>query len=519
MAGPGSEPSRGLMPWNLRGWTRPSLVLAIATLAFHLLVNGRYGFFRDELYFIVCGDRPDWGYVDQPPLVPLIASWSHALFGNFLLGFRLAPALAMTATVALTAEFARLLGGGRFAQALAGLCVFGGAIFLADGLLLTTDMLQALTWLACSWFLVRLAQTGDQRWWLAFGIVAGISLLSKYLMAFYLAALAVGILATPLRRSLARPWIYIGAAIALLMVLPNILWQQQHGWPFLELGAAGVNGKNLILSPWAFFLQQLLLIGPLAAPVWLAGLWAASVRPAHAAYRVFPIAYLLLFAVFVASHGKAYYLAPIYPALLGFGAVVIERWFRSPMLRGAMLAVVAVVGLLLAPLAVPVLPVRAYIKYANFLGVGPSALAGERVKQGLLPQHFADMFGWPQMAAKVADVYHRLPPADRAEAVFFGQNYGEAAAIDIFGKPLGLPPAISGHNNYFLWGPRGHDGSVIIVIGGNLAEMKTQFDKVEQAGIIDTPYAMPYETDRPIYVLRGPKIPFATIWPTLKAYR
>jgi hypothetical protein len=499
-------------------WTRPSVLLALATFAIHLLINGRYGFFRDELYFIVCGNNPAWGYVDQPPLIPLIASWSHALFGNFLLGFRLAPALAMTATVALTAEFARLLGGGRFAQGLAGLCVLTGGIFLVDGLLLYTDMLQPLTWLACSWFLVRLAQSGDERWWIAFGIVVGISLLSKYLIIFYLAALLPGLLATPLRRSLARPWIYAGAAIALLMVLPNILWQQQHGWPFLQLGAAGVKGKNLALAPSDFFLQQLLLIGPVAAPVWLAGLWAAWVRPAHSVTRAFAIAYVLLCLVFIASHGKAYYLAPLYPTLLALGAVAIEHWFGKRSVRGAILALVAASGAFSAPLAVPVLPVASYIAYASAVGMAPSASATEHQKLGLLPQHFADMFGWPEMAASIAAAYDRLPPADRARAVFFGQNYGEAAAIDVFGPPLGLPPAISGHNNYFLWGPRGHDGSVILIIGGNRAQMAEEFRSVEQVGYIDTPYAMPYETSQPIYVLRGLKMPLATLWPTLKKY-
>ncbi len=502
---------------DTQGWNRPALLLALASLAIHLLVNGGYGFFRDELYFIVCGMRPAWGYVDQPPLVPLIAAWSHAIFGNFLLGFRLVPALAMTATVALTAEFTRLLGGGRFAQWLAGLCVLGAAIFLADGLLFSTDMFQALTWLGMSWCVVRLAQTGEERWWLAFGGIAGISLLSKYLVAFYLAALAVGLLATPLRRSLARPWPYAGAAIALVMVLPNIVWQQQNGWPFLELGAAGAGGKNLALSPLAFFAQQLLLIGPVAAPVWLAGLWSASVRPAHPAYRAFAIAYVLLFVAFVASHGKAYYLAPIYPTLLGFGAVFLERWLTARAARGAALALVAAGGAFSAPLAVPVLPVTTYIAYAKATGMAPSALASEHQRLAALPQHFADMFGWPEMAASIGAVYRRLPAADRSRAVFFGQNYGEAAAIDVFGQ--GLPPAISGHNNYFLWGPRGHDGSVIIVIGGNLAEMKTQFRSVEQAGFIDTPYAMPYETGKPIYVLKDAKVPLDAMWPGLKRYR
>ena len=497
-----------------RDWNRPALFLAIACLAIHLFVNGGYGFFRDELYFIVCGMRPAWGYVDQPPLVPLVAAWSHALFGNFLMGFRLAPALAMTAMVALTAEFTRLLGGGRFAQWLAGLCVLGAAIFLAHGLLLSTDMLQALTWLGCSWCLVKLAQTGDERWWIACGLITGTSLLSKYLIAFYLLALAVGLLATPLRRSLTRPWVYAGAAIALVMVLPNILWQQRHGWPFLELGAAGTKGKNLALSPLDFFGQQLLLIGPVAAPVWLAGLWAAWVRPAT---RAFAIAYGLLFILFIASHGKAYYLAPIYPTLLGFGAVAIERWLTGRAARGAALAAVAVGGAFSAPLAVPVLPVETYIAYANAIGMAPSALASEHQRLAVLPQHFADMFGWPEMAASIGAVYRGLPAADRSRAVFFGQNYGEAAAIDVFGRDL--PPAISGHNNYFLWGPRGHDGSVIIVIGGNRAEMETQFRSVDQAGFINTPYAMPYETGKPIYVLRGAKVPLDAMWPGLKHYQ
>ncbi len=230
----------------------PWLVLGLASLVVHLIFNGGYGIFRDELYFIVCGGRPAWGYVDQPPLIPLLASWSHALFGNFLVGFRLLPALALSATVALSAEFARTLGGGRFAQWLAGLCVLCSPYFLTIGLLFTTDIFQPLTWLACGWFLVRLAQTGDERWWIPLGIVVGVSLLSKYAIAFYVAALGIGLLSTPVRRSLLRPWLYVGALIGAILVLPNVLWQQAHGWPFLELGRAAVNGKNVALSPVSF---------------------------------------------------------------------------------------------------------------------------------------------------------------------------------------------------------------------------------------------------------------------------
>jgi len=495
----------------------PWLVLGLATLAIHLVFNAGYGIFRDELYFIVCGDRPAWGYVDQPPLIPLLASWSHALFGNFLVGFRIVPALALSATVALSAEFTRTLGGGRFAQWLAGLCVLFSPQFLAIGLLFTTDTFQPLTWLACGWFLVRLAKSGDERWWIPFGVVVGLSLLSKYAIAFYVVALGIGLLLTPARRSLLRPWLYVGAIIGAIVVLPNVLWQHAHGWPFLELGKAAVNGKNVALSPVAFFAQQLLVMGPLSAPVWIAGLWASSRRPKLAVYRAFSIAYAVLFIFFVINHGKAYYMTPIYPTLLGIGAVVVESWLQSVRWRRAALISVVVAGAVAAPMAIPVFSERAFIAYSTMLGLAPSVTAAEHQKLGLLPQHFADQHGWPEMAEKIAGVYNALPPADRAKAVFLGVDYGEAAAIDIFGRPLGLPTAISGHNNYFLWGPQGHDGSVLIVMGPYWGELLSAYRQVEVAGEIDNPYAMPYETG-PIYVLREPKVPFSFIWPRLKHY-
>jgi len=495
----------------------PWLVLGLATLAIHLIFNAGYGMFRDELYFIVCGDRPAWGYVDQPPLIPILASWSHALFGNFLVGFRLIPALALSATLALSVEFARSLGGGRFAQWLVGLCVLFSPYFLALGQLFITDIFQPLTWLACGWLLLRLAQTQNERWWMPFGAVVGFSLLSKYAIAFYVVALGIGLLATPQRLSVKRPWFYVGAVIGAILVLPNVLWQQAHGWPFLELGKAAVNGKNVALSPMAFLVQQLLLMGPLAAPVWIAGLWASSHRPQLAVYRAFPIAYVILFVFFVISHGKAYYMTPIYPTLLGLGAVAVEGWLQSARWRRAALRAVTVAGVIAAPMAIPVLSEKAFISYSTTLRFAPSATAAEHQNLGLLPQNFADQHGWAEMAAQVAAVYNALSPADRAKAVFLGLDYGEAAAIDVFGRPLGLPPAISGHNNYYLWGPQGHDGSVLIVLGPYWGGLLPAYGRVEIAGEIDNRYAMPYETG-PIYVLRDPKVPFSFVWPRLEHY-
>ncbi len=493
-------------------------MLAAITLFLHLIVNNGYGVSSDELYFIVCGQHPAMGYVDQPPLLPLIAGLSHALFGTALLPLRLIPALAMTATVALTVEFARGLGGGRFAQWLSGLTVLLGGAFLVDGLLLTTDMMQPLTWLGCGWFVLPLAQTRDDRWLLAFGAIAGVSLLSKYLVLFFLAGLAVGVIATPLRRSLARLWLYLGAAIALLIASPSVVWQAMHGWPFLELGQTAMNGKNLALTPLDFLGQQVLFVGPAAAPVWIAGLWRFSLKPGLAELRAFPIAYSVMAVIFLTLHGKSYYIVPIYPLLLAGGAVTIEDWVAWKPLQGIVLAAVTGVGALLAPLALPILPPEKYAQYARALGIPAGAAASERFKEGPLPTHLAGMIGWSEMATKVAAVYNALPANERERAVFYGRDYGEAAALDIYGPFLHGPPVIAGHNNYYLWGPRGFDGSVVIVLYGDVTPLMKNYRSVQIVGRIDSPYARSFEAHMAIYVLRGPHVPLKTLWPRLKHY-
>jgi hypothetical protein len=497
----------------------PALILGALCLVVHLLANGGYGIFRDELYFIICGRRLAWGYVDQPPLVPLIAAWSYALAGDWLTGFRIVPALVMALTVGATAEFTRQIGGGRFAQWLAGICVLAAPVFLVGGVFVSTDVFQPLTWLGAAWCLVKLSQTRDERWWIGLALVVAFSLWSKYAIVFFVGALAVAALFTPLRRSVAKPWIWGAAVLAAVLVLPNVLWQQAHGWPFLELGSAGVHGKNRVLSVGDFFGQQFLVVGPTLALVWLAGLFKLAWKPADPVWRAFPIAYVLLAVFFIVEHGKANYLMPIYPVLFAGGALFWEETLKPLWARGVALFLAASMGVMLAPLALPILSEESYIAYAETMGLSPKATAGENLKLSRLPQHFADMHGWPAMAAKVAAIYHGLPPADRAKAVFFGTNYGEAAAIDVFGARLGLPPAISGHNNYWLWGPRGSDGSVIIEIGGTRADHLEDFRSVELGGRLDDPYAMPYETDQPIWIERGLKKPLAEVWPEVKHYQ
>ncbi len=496
----------------------PALWLGAACFLVHLVANAHYDVFRDELYDIVCGLHPAFGYVDQPPLVPLIAAASYKLFGTALTPLRLVPALAMSATVALTADFARRLGGGGFAQILAGLCVLLAPVFLVDGVLLTTDCLQPLTWLACAWILVRLAESGDERWWLAFGAVVGVSLESKYLIAFYLVGLAIGALATPLRRSLSRPWIYAGAALALAIALPNVVWQAQHGWPFIEIGRADAGSKSVGRSPVGFLLQQALFVGPASAPVWLAGLWRLAARPPRPSLRALAIAYGMLVAIFIVANGKAYYVAPIYPILFAAGGLVWEAWLARSIARRIAIAIVGAPGLVAAPTVLPLLPPDALIAYMQAVGFSPKATQTERMKLSNLPQYFADMFGWREMAAAVAVVYRDLPPDERTQTVFFGRNYGEAAALDVYGPALGGPPAISGHNSFYLWGPGGASGAIVIAVAPDAGRLGAFYDDVRAAGRIENPYAMPYESGLTIWVLRRPRAPLADIWGALKHY-
>jgi hypothetical protein len=495
---------------------RPAWALAGLALLLHLYASRNYGIFRDELYFIVCGERLDWGFVDQPPLIPLIAALMHGLFPGSLVMLRLVPALGHAGTIALTGETARVLGGGIWAQALAALCVLTAGVFLGTGTMLTTDALQPLAWTFCAYALIRVIRDGDERWWLALGAVAGLALLSKYMIAFWLAALALGVLATPARRSLARPEVYVGAAIAALMVLPNALWQWAYDWPFLEIARRAAESKNVALPPLAFLSAEADFLNFATAPVWLAGLAAFAGWRRFAEFRAIAIGFVVLIAAMIAMHAKPYYPAGAYPVIFAGGAVALEAWTAWRWARAAALAAIALYGVISAPFAVPILPIERFAAYQELLGQTPEPIEHSRL--GRLPQHYADMFGWPELAALVGRAYQSLPPEERAAAVFFANNWGEAAAVDVLGKPWGLPPAISAHNNYFLWGPRGHDGSVVLRLGGEREALLKVYETVEAAGVADNPWAMPYETGLTLWICRRRHPPLDAAWPGFKNY-
>ena len=489
---------------------------ALVTLVAHAAGNPHYGFFRDELYFIMCGRHPDWGYVDQPPVAPLLAAASQA-WGPSLFLLRLIPAAFAAASVYVTCTLAQEFGGGVFAQLVAALAAFLAPVLMGLGMQLSPDVVGLWLWPLATLFVVRMAKGECQRLWLAVGALFGISLESKYSVAYFIVALLAGMLLTRARRLLWSGWFAGGVALAVLIALPNVWWQAAHSFPIVELLRNGQLGKNVMLTPLEFAGQQLALMNPVLSLVWLAGLAALLIRPGH---RFVGIAYVVLMVLMAASHAKSYYPADAYPILMAAGGGAIETWTaRVRLARPVIAAALALAGAVFVPFAMPVLPEPAYIAYSRAvyraLGTDEDAMKTENHALGQLPQDYADMHGWPELAATVGRVYDALPPADRAKAVAFAQNYGEAAAIEFFAPRV---PVISGHNQYWLWGPRGHDGSVVIDVAGDCGAKLHLFHSAVRAATFSAPYVMPYEDDIPIMVCRGLKVPIDALWPTLKAY-
>ena len=495
------------------------LCLSASKLLVHLYAGRHYGYFVDELYYLACSRHLDWGYVDQPPLIALITWTARSLLGDSLPAIRFLPAVAGTGEVALTALIARELGGKRFAQGFAALTTLVAPGILAGDNLLSMNAFEPLFWMGCAWLVIRVVKTGNQRLWIWFGILAGFGLENKYSMLIFGAGIVFGLLMTPQRRVLLSPWLWIAGAIAFLIFLPNLLWNIQHHFPFLELQAnIRRSGRDVPLTPLAFFGQEILTMHPLSLPLWLAGLWFYFSSTSGKPFRALGWAWIFTAAVIVTVSPRVYYLYPAFPILFAAGAVFWETRIRRPeslWRKLAWPALLVLTATVLAPLAIPILPPEVYIRYTKALHLAPPRLETHRL--GPLPQIFADQFGWEEMTATVARVYNNLPPEIRAKTAIFGQNYGQAGAIDLFGPKYGLPPAISGHQSYFLWGPRGHTGQSIIVMAGRQQDLESRFAEVQKVASVYHPYSMPYE-HFDVFYCRGLKRPLKDIWPQVKKW-
>ncbi len=413
-----------------------------------------YGYHRDELYFLAAGKHLAWAYPDQGPLTPLLARVMDSLAPGSLTVLRAPAAVMAGATVLLTGAITHELGGGRRAQLIGASCAAVASAVLVVGHLLSTTTFDLLAWSLVTWLVARVIRTGEQRLWLAAGLVAGLALLNKPLIAFFLVGLGAGLLVAGPRRVLRSGWPWAALMIALLVWLPWLLWQGDHGWPQLDVSSAIAHGGSASSQPrWALIPFQFLLVSPVLAPVWIAGLLALLRRPHLRPFRCFAITWLVLLLAFLAVGGKPYYLAGLFPVLLGAGALEADEWLErgSRQARRIMLgAAIALSGLVSAVIALPLLPAES---------AGPViAMNGD----------VGETIGWPELARTVAVVYRRA----RGNAVIFTSNYGEAGAVDRYGPALGLPHAYSGHNGFAEWGPPPDRPGAVLVIGLHGSDLK-----------------------------------------------
>jgi len=513
------------------------VAIALAKFLFHCYFNNQYGYFRDEFDYMACGNHLSWGYVDQPPLIPFLIRVCRALLGDSLRSIRLIPAIASSFLVIQTAVLAREFGGRRFALLLSAVTALVAPQYLSNGSLLGTNCLEPNLWMGCAYFAILAIKRDDPRYWLWFGVVAGIGLQEKYSIAVFGFGIVIGLLLTPQRRVFLNPWIWLGGFAAFLIFLPNLLWNIHNNWPFVQLmHNIRADGRDVVLPLPQFFLQQALLIQPLTAPIWIRGLIAFYVSPALKPYRVLGWCYLVSFTVFFVLHGKNYYLSPIYPMLLAAGAVAIEALIerrkvgaaevdgvragsnRLAWLKPVIVIILLAGGAQVAPLAVPVLSPDTLLGYLKYLPMKPPVMEHGH-ERAPLPQWFADQFGWQEIVAETAKAYALLSPEERSSCGVFAQNYGQAGAIDFFGPRYGLPPALSGHQTYWLWGPRGYSGSCLIVLDDSRERLEELFERVEYVGTsADNPYAL--EKAISVHICRGPKFgTLADLWPQLKRWR
>jgi Dolichyl-phosphate-mannose-protein mannosyltransferase len=499
-----------------------SLLAGLAALKLLIQFAGirHYGFFRDELYYMACGEHLAWGYVDQPPLIALVAWFARHVLGDSLASIRLLPVLAGSAVVWITGIFAGDLGGGRFAQLLAAAAILFAPAYLAFDSFLSMNAFEPLFWLVCAWLVLRILEGGSPRLWLAFGVVAGIGLENKHSMLLFGFALATGLLLSGQFRLFRSKWIWIGALVSFAIFLPNLLWEARHGWPQIQVVRNAQLYKNFHISPLRFLVEQIIFLHPITLPIWLGGLaWYFFSREGKR-FRFLGWTYLIVLGIFMLLDGKTYYPLPIYSVLMAAGGVAFERfvepggpWRRSLAVGLPLLLVVA--GLQAVPFGVPLLPVNTFLRYWRAI---PTSfhVRTERDPVVPLPQLYADMFGWRNMAQTIAVVYRSLPASERAGCAILAGNYGEAGAIDYYGPALGLPKAISGHNSYYYWGPRNYSGACMIIFGERSAQFTGYFRKVQRVATITSPHAMVIEQNLPVYLCHEPLEPLSVLWPHFK---
>jgi hypothetical protein len=508
-----------------------SLIFAAIKVGLHIVTNiiaqrAGYGIFRDELYYLMCGRHLAFGYVDQPPMVALQARLAETLFGyDHMWSLRLISALAGGAKVFLTGMLVWALGGGRRAAALAMLGVLVVGVYLGIDSFLSMNSFDPVFWMTCALALIMIVRAESpeavRNWWIVLGVSAGLGLENKVSEVFFLISVLIALLLTPQRRILKSRWFGVAVLLMVALALPNLLWQVHYHFPTLEwLRDVQKSDKDVKLPPLKFLGAQVMMLNPFTVLLWVSGVVWLLVSKAARPFRFLGLAYLLFLASMMAMHGKDYYLAPVYPVLFAAGGVAWFSWARERAWKNALIGVYGAVLIWACyrsiPFSIPVMPPERIVAYEKKIGFTPQDT--ENHDATILPQFFADRFGWTELVEKVARIYNALQPQERAITGIFAGNYGEASAINLFGQKYGLPTAISGHQNYWIWGPRGYTGQEMIIINGSTPEeMKPFYASCKIVDVRNNPLTMPWERGN-IYLCYGRKATYAADWNDLKHY-
>jgi 4-amino-4-deoxy-L-arabinose transferase-like glycosyltransferase len=494
-------------------------ILSAAVLLLHLAVNifGPYGFHRDEFLYIAMGAHLRLFAMDFPPLIAIIADFTRAVLGNSIVAIRFFPALAAAFLVWLSADIARRLGGGRFAQLLAALLVFFSPIFLRPGNLFQPVIFDQLWWTLGCWAIVRWKESDNPRWWIALGIIMGIGLFTKFSIFLFGFGVLVGLLAPADRKLLTTRWPWIALGLTLFIGSPAIIGQITLGFPFFGV-MHDLQRQQFSHVSWLDFVTgQVFMLGFISFIVAVTGLVALFAKERFRSFRILAWVYAGAFLVLFLMHGKAYYLGPIYPAMLAAGSVMAElvgkgRWKIG--FRAALLVILVAGGIFFLPIGVPILAPQKMSDYTSALGLSAANTSNSgRVLR--LPQDYADMLGWNQRVETVARVYRSLAADQRKEAVILASNYGEAGAIDFLGPKYGLPHSICFEGSYWFYGPGKNTGATTIAIGFDSTDLVKNWRQVTPVARIENKWTVPEEQDLTIY-LCGDEIRTAQeIWPSL----
>lgn len=496
-------------------WRIPALFAGLKILM-HVPFLARYGYHHDELYFLDCGRHLSFGYVDHPPMIAWIARLADTLFGQSLIGLRIFSVGAEAAAVFMTGLLVVRLGGGSFGIFTACFSMLLAADFVRASIMFTIPSFEPIIWISCAYLLVRIIQENNVRLWIWIGVLIGIGLLIKHSTLFLIFGFGIGILLTPLRDQLKTRWPYLGGVIALLIFLPNILWQIANGWPTVEFLRNLNQGTMSGISIAQFVGGQFLYLNPITAPIWIGGLIFFFSKKGKS-YRIFGWIYVSLFVLLLALKSKIYYLAPAYPAVLAGGGVALEQFIARrqwKMAKPVIAGIMILSWLAFAPVLLPIFSVETMDRYCTAMTFGSLKNVYE------ITGDLHGQFGWKERVEVVAKAYDALSPQERDSAIIIGNWYGVAGAINYFGGEFGLPKAISGHMTYYLWGmPQRPISTVVIANALTEKWLPKVFDEITIVGRTTIEHANPWERQFAVAICRKPKMDLRELWPKFKNYR